>query len=78
MLYTEQARDCNVTDTTLSLHELIPSMYVVCLRVCILGLVFVKEFIFKELVVVIFNALKINFQWLARTSGSGKGVGGRK
>ena len=53
-------------------------MYVVCLRVCILGLVFVKEFIFKELVVVIFNALKINFQWLARTSGSGKGVGGRK
>ena len=58
MLYTELAPDCNVTDTTLSLHEHMLSMYVVCLEVCILGVVFVKEFIFKELVIVIFSALK--------------------
>ena len=38
-------------------------MYVVCLGVCILGVVFVKEFIFKELVIVIFSALKVNVFW---------------
>ena len=61
MLYTELAPDCNVTltDTSLSLHEHMLSVYVLCLGVCILGVVFVKELIFKELVIVVFSALKI-------------------
>jgi len=36
------------------------SVYVLCLGVCILGVVFVKEFIFKELDIVVFSALKIS------------------